>query len=50
MIKGFETDVYLKSLQGFEAQFEIDETPLRQNEEGEAYLIKNATFEGCTIT
>tara|TARA_B110000977_G_C11064599_1_gene487307 strand:+ start:1243 stop:1722 length:480 start_codon:yes stop_codon:yes gene_type:complete len=46
----FETDVYLKSLQGFEAQFEINETPLRQSEHGEAYLIEIASFKGLTIT
>ena len=44
----FEAATYLKSMQNFQANFEIGETPLRQSDKGEAYLIEHAVFEGLT--
>jgi hypothetical protein len=46
----FEAATYLKSMQNFEADFEIHETPLRQSDKGEAYLIEHAVFQGLTTT
>ena len=46
----FEAASYLKSMQNFQADFEIHDTPLRQSDKGEAYLIEHAVFEGLTTT